>query len=106
MEDKIVQRAIAMMLERIYEVDFVDNSYGFRPGRSCHQALSQLGSIIATRKVNFILDADIHAFFDTVSHGQLLELLKRRIADSRMLRLIERLLKAGVMIEGQSPRHR
>ncbi len=62
---------------------------------------SALDSIIATRKVNFILDADIRALFDTVSHGQLLELLKRRIADSRMLRLIERLLKAGVLIEGQ-----
>jgi len=100
-EDKVVQRAISMVLERIYEVDFVDNSYGFRPGRSCHQALSQLGSIIATRKVNFILDADIRAFLDTVSHGQLLELLKRRIADRRMLGLIERLLEAGVWIEGQ-----
>jgi RNA-directed DNA polymerase len=100
-EEKIVQRAISMVLERIYEVDFVDHSYGFRPGRSCHQALSQLGSIIATRKVNFILDADIRAFFDTVSHQQLLELLGRRVADPRMLRLIERLLEAGVMIEGR-----
>ncbi|QDV23843.1 group II intron reverse transcriptase/maturase [Aureliella helgolandensis] len=100
-EEKVVQRAIVKVLERIYEVDFVDNSYGFRPGRSCHRALSQLGSIIATRKVNFILDADIRAFFDTVSHEQLLELLGRRISDPRMLRLIERLLTAGVLIEGQ-----
>ena len=67
-EDKIVQRAIVALLERIYEVDFVDTSYGSRPGRSCHQALSKLGAIIAKRKVNFVLDADIKSFFDCVSH--------------------------------------
>jgi len=61
-EDKLVQRAIVMILERIYEVDFADISYGFRPGRSCHQALSALGQIIATRRVNWISDADIRGF--------------------------------------------
>lgn len=100
-EDKIVQRAVVMILERIYEVDFCDTSYGFRPDRSCHQALSVLGEIIATRKVNWISDADIKGFFDNVSHPQLLELLKQRIDDPRMLWLIERFLHAGVMIEGQ-----
>ena len=99
-EDKIVQRAVVMILERIYEVDFCDTSYGFRPGRSCHQALSVLGQITATKKVNWISDADIAGFFDNVSHERLVELLGTRIKDPRMLWLIGRFLKAGVMIEG------
>ena len=99
-EDKIVQRAIVMILERIYEVDFVDTSYGFRPGRSCHDALRDLGRIIATKKVSWISDADIRGFFDNVSHQRLVELLRKRIGDPRMLALIERFLKAGVMIDG------
>jgi retron-type reverse transcriptase len=100
-EDKIVQRAVVMILERIYEVDFCDTSYGFRPGRSCHQALSALGQIIATKKVNWISDADIAGFFDNVCHEGLVELLGTRIKDPRMLWLIGRFLKAGVMIEGR-----
>lgn len=99
-EDKIVQRAVVMILERIYEVDFCDTSYGFRPGRSCHAALAALGQIIATKKVNWISDADIRGFFDNVCHEKLLELLGQRIADPRMLWLIRRFLKAGVMVEG------
>ena len=75
-EDKIVQRAVVMILERIYEVDFCDTSCGFRPGRSCHQALSALGQIIATRRVHWVSDADIKGFFDHVSHPQLVELLR------------------------------
>jgi RNA-directed DNA polymerase len=98
-EDKIVQRAIVMILEEIYEADFIDASYGFRPKRSCHQALSHLGTLIATKKVNWISDADIKGFFDAVSHRQLMELLTTRIKDPKMLRLIERFLNAGVMIE-------
>ena len=98
--DKIVQRAVEMILERIYEVDFCDTSYGFRPGRSCHQALSVLGQIIATKKVNWISDADIAGFFDNVCHERLVELLGIRIKDPRLLWLINRFLKAGVMIEG------
>ena len=100
-EDKIVQRAVVMILERIYEVDFHESSYGFRPGRSCHQALSALGQVIATRRVNWISDADVRAFFDTVNHQQLLELLGRRISDPRLLWLINRFLQAGILIEGQ-----
>jgi group II intron reverse transcriptase/maturase len=100
-EDKIVQRAMVTILEKIYEVDFCDSSYGFRPGRSAHQALGNLGKIIATKKVNWISDADIKGFFDNVSHEQLLEFLKNRIADPRMLKLIERFLVAGVMIDGR-----
>ena len=99
-EDKLVQRAVVMILERIYEVDFCDTSYGFRPGLSCHDALGALGEIIATRKANWISGADIKGFFDNVSHPQLIELLKHRITDPRMLWLIERFLHAGVMIEG------
>ena len=100
-EEKLVQRAVVMILERIYEADFCDTSYGFRPGRSCHMALAQLGKVIATKKVNWISDADIKGFFDNVCHDKLHELLCKRIADPRMLQLIERFLKAGVMIEGR-----
>ena len=100
-EDKIVQRAVVMILERIYEVDFCDTSYGFRPGLSCHDALKALGQTIVTKKVNWISDADIKGFFDHVSHEQLVELLEQRIEDPRMLWLIGRFLEAGVMIEGR-----
>lgn len=100
-EDKIVQRAVVMILERIYEIDFYDISYGFRPDRSCHQALSVLGQIIASRKVNWISDADIRGFFDNVCHERMVELLRKRIADPKLLALIGRFLQAGVMIEGR-----
>ena len=100
-EDKLVQRAVVIILARIYEVDFCDTSYGFRPKRSCHKALAALGKIIATKKVNWISDADIKGFFDNVSHEKLGELLRQRIGDPRMLRLFERFLQAGVMIEGR-----
>ena len=99
-EDKLVERAIVMILERIYEEDFSDCSYGYRPGRSCHQALADLGQQITCRKVNFVLDADIKSFFCDVDHRQLIELLGRRIEDPRLLRLIRRFLRAGVMIQG------
>ena len=99
-EDKIVQRAVVMVIEQIYEVDFIDNSYGFRPARSCHDALKSLGKTIGTKKVNFISDSDIRAFFDEVDHDKLVELLRIRIRDQRLLRLIVRFLKAGVMIDG------
>jgi group II intron reverse transcriptase/maturase len=100
-EDKLVQRAVVTILERIYESDFYTISFGFRPGKSCHDALSVLGQDIATRKVNWISDADIKGFFDNVNHDQLLEMLQYRISDPRMLWLITRFLKAGVMIEGK-----
>jgi len=100
-EDKIVQRAIVMILEPIYEADFSDASYGFRPDRSCHGALATLGQIIATKRVNWISDADIKGFFDNVSHERFVELLRQRVSDPRMLDLIVRFLKCGVMIEGR-----
>jgi len=102
-EDKIVQRAIVMILECIYEVDFCDLSYGYRPGRSCHAALADLDQQITRQRVNFVLDADVKGFFDHVDHGQLIELLSRRVEDTRMLRLIGKFLRSGVII--QDARH-
>ena len=98
-EDKIVQRALVMILERIYEEDFLPISFGFRPGKSCHDALCLLVEQIATKKVNWISDADIKGFFNNVDHQDLMELLRKRISDPRMLKLIWRYLKAGVMID-------
>ena len=78
-----------MIVERIYAAGFCDTSHGFRPGRSGHQALSVLGQIIATRKVNWILDADLRGFFDNVFHERMVELLRQRIADPQMLALAD-----------------
>ena len=98
-EDKVVQRAVVMILEQIYEVDFSDDSFGFRPDRSCHDALKALGRDV-NRKTNFVSDSDIRSFFDEVDHDKLLELLRIRVSDPAMLRLITRFLRAGVMIDG------
>ncbi len=100
LEDKIVQRAVAEVLNAIYEEDFLGFSYGFRPGRSQHDALDALAVAITTRKVSFILDADIRAFFDTVSHDWLIRFLEHRIGDRRVLRLIRKWLKAGTLEAG------
>jgi RNA-directed DNA polymerase len=96
LEDKIVQRAVAWVLEAIYETDFLGFSYGFRPGRGAHNALDALWVGLMTRKVNWVLDADIQGFFDTLDHGCLMKLLERRISDPRMLRLVAKWLRAGV----------
>jgi RNA-directed DNA polymerase len=106
-EDKVVQQAVVWVLEAIYEVDFLGFSYGFRPGRSQHGALDAVYMAITTRPVNWVLDADIEACFDRIEHEKLLKLLAMRIADPRLLRLIEQTLAAGVVEEGQwqpSPR--
>ena len=100
-EDKIVQRGIARVLEAIYEVDFLDFSYGFRPHRSCHQALKRLDQVIMTQPINHIIDADIKGFFDCVNHDWLMKFLGVRITDSNFLRLIKRFLKNGYMEEGK-----
>lgn len=100
LEDKIVQRATVMVLNEIYETDFFGFSYGFRPGRSAHGALDALYTGILTRKVNFILDADIKGFFDALDHDLLLGFLKQRIADPRVLRLVQKWLRAGVLEDG------
>jgi group II intron reverse transcriptase/maturase len=99
-EDKIVQMAIKKLLEAIFEQDFIDTSYGFRPNRSCHDALKQLDKIIMKYPINFIVDMDISKFFDTVNHKCLMEFLKQRIMDSSLLQLISRFLKSGIMEEG------
>jgi RNA-directed DNA polymerase len=100
LEDKIVQRATVAVLNAIYEEDFLGFSYGFRPGRGAHDALDALATGIGSRKVNFILDADIRAFFDTVSQEWLIRFVEHRIGDKRIIRLIQKWLKAGVLENG------
>jgi RNA-directed DNA polymerase len=95
LEDKIVQKGIAMILEAIYEADFLDCSYGFRPERSCHQALAMVYDTIMGKPVNHIVDADIKGFFDNVSHSWLIKFLRVRITDPSFILLIERFLKSG-----------
>ncbi len=97
LEDKIVQGAVAEVLSAIYEVDFLGFSYGFRPGRNPHQALSALHTAIMSQRVNWVLDADIRSFFDSVDHEWLLQMLAHRIADPRILRLIRQWLEAGIL---------
>jgi RNA-directed DNA polymerase len=101
LEDKIVQQAMATILNQIYEVDFRGFSYGFRPGRSAHQALDALSVGIYRKRVNWILDADIRGFFDHLSHEWMMKFVEHRVADKRILRLIHKWLKAGVSEEGQ-----
>ena len=101
LEDKLVQSAVAEVLGAIYEADFLPFSYGFRPGRSAHQAIDALHKAVMTRRVNWVLDADIRSFFDSVDHELLLRAVAVRIADRRVLRLIEQWLSAGVMESGQ-----
>ena len=101
LEDKLVQRAVVEVLNAIYEQDFLGFSYGFRPQRNPHQALDALAVAIHTRKVNWVLDADIRAFFDTLDHGWLVKFVEHRIGDRRIVRLIQKWLKAGVLEEGQ-----
>ena len=101
LEDKIVQQAVRVVLECIYEEDFRGFSYGFRPGRSCHRALDALYMGIEKQKVNWILDADIRGFFDNIDHKWLLTFLEHRIADRRLLRLLKKWLRAGVSEDGE-----
>lgn len=101
LEDKIVQRAVVSVLNAIYESDFLGFSYGFRPRRSPHHALDALTVGITTKQVGWVLDADIQSFFDTLEHGWLLRFLEHRVADRRVLRLIQKWLHAGVLEEGQ-----
>jgi group II intron reverse transcriptase/maturase len=101
LEDKIVQRAVVAILNAIYEVDFLGFSYGFRPRRSQHQALDALVVGLYRKRVNWVLDTDIRAFFDSVSHAWLVRFLEHRIGDGRLLRLIGKWLRAGVLDEGK-----
>jgi RNA-directed DNA polymerase len=101
LEDKLLQRAVVEVLNAVYEADFLGFSYGFRPGRRPHDALDALAVGIEKRKVNWILDADIRGFYDAIDHGWMLRFLEHRIADRRMLRLIRKWLKAGVIERGE-----
>ena len=100
-EDKVVQRAVVKVLERVYEEEFHSFSFGFRPGKSCHDALRALSWNIHRGRVGWVVEADIKGFFDNVDHGHLLAMLRHRISDPNMLQLIEQFLRAGVLIDGQ-----
>jgi RNA-directed DNA polymerase len=104
LEDKIVQRASAEVLGAIYEQDFIGFSYGFRPGRSAHDALDAVAVGVTARKVNWILDADIAKFFDTIEHDWLIKFVEHRVADARVIRLLKKWLHAGVLEDGQITR--
>lgn len=101
LEDKIIQQAVVTILNQIYEVDFKGFSYGFRPGRSPHQALDALVVGVERKKVNWVLDADIRGFFDNMSHEWTMKFIEHRVADRRVLRLIQKWLKAGVSEDGK-----
>jgi group II intron reverse transcriptase/maturase len=102
LEDKLVQSALARILGAIYEQEFVEDSYGFRPGRSCHDALRALSQAVEWESTNYVAEADIKGFFDNVDHDWLMKMLEQRIADKRVLRMVVRFLKSGVMEEGET----
>jgi group II intron reverse transcriptase/maturase len=104
LEDKLVQRATTDVLNAIYETDFRGFSYGFRPGRNQHHALDALAVGIWARKVSWVLDADIRSFFDTMKHEWIVKFLKHRVADERVVRLIQKWLSAGVLEDGKRTR--
>jgi len=99
-EDRIVQDRLSAILQAIWEPEFRDCSYGFRPGRNAHQALKRLGEVITLDQTQWLVEADIKSFFDHVDHDWLMKFLAHRIADPVLLRVIRRFLKAGVMEEG------
>jgi len=99
-EDKIVEAAIKRTLEPIYETVFEDSSYGYRPGRSQHQCLDALGRTIQQKPISYVVEADIKGFFDAVHHDWMIKFLRHRIGDERVIRLIIRMLKSGIMEEG------
>lgn len=101
LEDKVVQRALVRVLNCIYEVDFLGLSYGFRPGRKAHDALDALCVGIERKRVNWVLDADIRGFFDAIDHERLVKLVEHRVADQRVMRLIQKWLNAGVLVDGE-----
>jgi retron-type reverse transcriptase len=99
LENKVVESGVTRILGSIYEQDFLDCSYGFRPKRNCHQALKTLNDLITYRPVNHVVESDIKGFFDNVSHEELMEFLRIRIADTSLLMLINKFLKAGYIDE-------
>jgi retron-type reverse transcriptase len=101
LEDKVVQPAVVTILNQIYEEDFLGFSYGFRPGRGQHDALDALSYALLKKKVNYILDADIRGFFDNLDKSWMIQFMEHRVADPRLLRLIRKGWKAGVMKDGR-----
>ncbi len=101
LEDKLVQAGLVKILQAIYEQDFLSDSYGFRPLRSCHDALRALSQTVGSQPIHYIVEADIKGFFDNVDQEQLMDFINHRIADKRILRLIQRFLKAGIQEDGQ-----
>ena len=100
-EDKLVENAIAQILEQIYEPKFYHESFGFRPNRNCHQAVREIIEMVQYRKTNYVVEADIRGFFDHVDHGWLMKMLSHDIADKRLLEIIGKFLKAGIMENGR-----
>jgi group II intron reverse transcriptase/maturase len=101
LEDKIIQAGMTGIMEVIYEEDFIEDSYGFRPGRNQHDALRALTRTVEGKPVNYIVEADIKGFFDNVDHEWMMKFINHRIADKRLLKMIKRFLKAGVMEDGE-----
>src|SRR5437588_1172156 len=101
LEDKIVQKAMVEVLNAIYEQDFLNCSYGFRPGRGAHQALDEVGRVICTRPTGWILEVDITTYFDSIVREQLMEMIEKRVSDSSVLRLIRKWIQVGVIDQGQ-----
>ncbi|MBU0909326.1 MAG: reverse transcriptase [Proteobacteria bacterium] len=101
LEDKLVQAGLVRILEAVYEGDFIDDSYGFRPGRGCHDALRALSVEVERNRVHYIVEADIRGFFDNVQHDWMMEFLGHRIVDKRVLRYVKRFLIAGVFEDGE-----
>jgi RNA-directed DNA polymerase len=101
LEDKLVQAGLVKILQAIYEQDFINDSYGFRPKRSCHDALRALSQTVETQPIHYMVEADIKGFFDNVDQEQLINFMRHRVADPRILRYIKRFLKAGIQEDGQ-----
>ena len=101
LEDKLVGMALARIMEAIYEQNFIEGSYGFRPGRSCHDALAALSQTVEGGNTNYIVEADIKKFFDSVDHDWTMKMLSHRIGDERVLRMVKRFLKAGITEDGE-----
>src|SRR5437773_11131670 len=101
LEDKIVQKVVVNLLNAIYEQEFLDCSYGFRPGRGQHQALDEVGRVICTRPTGWVLEIDVTAYFDSIVREQLMEMIEKRVRDGSVLRLIRKWIQVGVIDEGK-----
>ena len=101
LEDQVVQKVVVDLINAIYEQDFLDCSYGFRPGRSQHQALDEVRRVICTRPTGWILELDIQSYFDKIVRGNLIEMVEKRVSDGSVLRLIQKWIKVGVIEDGE-----